>query len=77
MTRQGRGVTVAAALSGLVAALTLGAGGPSPAAGAVPSDAAPSVRLAGPTPTLPTGSAVVGPSDASTQVTADVALQAP
>jgi hypothetical protein len=59
----------------VVAAMVVGTGSMAGAAGvAAPTDLGPSVRLAGPTPTLPAGSAVEGPADASASVTVDVAL---
>src|SRR5271167_2500489 len=76
MTRQGRGRAVTKVLSVLVAGVAVvGTLGPAlPSAAATVTGAGPSVRLAGPTPTLPAGSSVVGPSDASATVTVDVAL---
>ncbi len=76
MERQGRGVAVRAVLAGLavVTVSAVSVGMSLPAAGAPLGGPGPSVRLAGPTPTLPAGSAVVGPSDAAATVTVDVAL---
>ncbi len=75
MVRQGRGVAVRAGLAGLAAVVVATASvGLSLPAAAAPVGPGPSVRLAGPTPTLPAGSAVVGPSDAAATVTVDVAL---
>ena len=76
MTRQGRGRAVTTVLSVLVAGVAVvGTLGPAlPSAAATVTGAGPAVRLAGPTPTLPAGSSVVGPSDASATVTVDVAL---
>src|SRR5947209_15045782 len=79
MTRQGRSLAAGAVLLCLALMATV-AGTPGPAASAVaavPPGSGPSVRVAGPPPTLPAGSAVVGPSDASAPLTVDVALRPP
>jgi hypothetical protein len=73
MKRQGRGPLVVLVLSCLVVGVLVT--GPTTDAASAPSGTGPSVRLAGPTPSLPTGSTVVGPSDASAQLTAEVALE--
>ena len=73
MMRQGRSLVVAIALSWLVVG---GMVGPVLSAGAAtPAGAGPSVRVAGPNPTLPSGAAVVGPSDASAALSVDVGLK--
>ena len=73
MMRQGRGLAVTIVLSWLVAG---GVAGACSSAGAATSGGvAPSVRVAGPVPTLPTGAAVMGPSDASATISVDVGLK--
>ena len=77
MTQRGRGRALPMVLSGpvavVVAVLVIGALGPTLVSGAATAPG-PSVRLAGPIPTLPAGSSVEGPSDAAATVTVDVAL---
>jgi subtilase family serine protease len=73
MMRQGRGVAVATVLSWLVVGSVVG---PVLSAGAAtPGGVGPSVRVVGPVPTLPSGAAVVGPSDPSTTLSVDVGLK--
>ncbi len=78
MKRQGRGSVVAGVLACLVVGVVLLAGTPEPwvgaASAATPGGLGPSVRLAGPAPALPAGSAVEGPADATAPVSVDVAL---
>jgi len=75
MMRQGRRGVSVVVLSCLVLSLAVAAAGRGASAGAAtPGGPGPSVRLAGPTPSLPVGSAVVGPADAAATVTVDVAL---
>jgi hypothetical protein len=75
MERQGRGRTVATVLAGLSVSVALLVPPGASAAGAATPGPGPAVRLAGPAVTLPAGSAVVGPADASAPVTVDVALR--
>ncbi len=72
MTRQGRWWAVAVLCCLVVAGSVTGLS--STAGAATTGGAGPSVRLAGPPPSLPAGAAVVGPADASAPVTVDVAL---
>ncbi|HEX3979639.1 MAG TPA: protease pro-enzyme activation domain-containing protein, partial [Acidimicrobiales bacterium] len=73
MRRLGRGPLVVLVLS--CSAVGMIASGSALDAGAATSGPGPSVRLAGRIPVLPAGAAVVGPSDASAQVSAQVALK--
>jgi len=73
MTRLGRGLLTAIALSWLVVG---GAAGPGLSAGAATTGGTgPSVRVAGPNPTLPSGASVVGPSDASASLSVELGLK--
>jgi hypothetical protein len=66
---------VAVVVAVVVVVLVIGTLGPTLVSGAATTASpGPSVRLAGPTPTLPAGSSVEGPSDAAATVTVDVAL---
>lgn len=73
MRRLGRGPLVVLVLSCLVVGMVVS--GPTTDTAAATSGPGPSVRLAGPIPVLPTGATVVGPSDASAPVSAQVALK--
>ncbi len=77
MKRQGRGRAAALLLPCLAISVVLAVGtAQGSLAGAASSNGpGPLVRLAGPAPLLPAGSAVVGPADASAEVTVDVALR--
>src|SRR5450631_2321784 len=73
MMRQRRGLVVTIVLSWLVVG---GVFGPVLSAGAAtPAGVGPWVRVAGPVPTLPSGAAVVGPSDTSATISVDVGLK--
>ncbi len=76
MKRQGRGWVAASLLPCLAISVVLvvGSGLGSLAGAASANGPGPLVRLAGAAPLLPAGSAVVGPADASAEVTVDVAL---
>ncbi len=78
MMRQGRSLAAAAALSCLMAGMVTVAVPVGAAMAAAPGPtlgSGPSVRLAGPAPVLPAGSAVEGPSEPSTTLTVDLALR--
>ncbi len=78
MSRQGTRRSLATALApALVVAVlaTVTTGTVLPWAGTVAGATAASVRLAGPTPVLPAGASVLGPSDGSASIAADLSLK--